>query len=120
MNTMAMSSPSDATNSGMPDCQMLTLFNAQNSLLQESLEYKDHSHVWVCVPEISRLAFHPFSVITCPDADPSWSSSILLQSKVAGKWTKVWLLSLVTCFETRERMFATVAVRLLYDMSYRL
>lgn len=45
--------------------------------------------MWVCVPEISRLCFHPFSVITCPAADPSWNSCILLQSKITGTWTKV-------------------------------
>lgn len=56
--------------------------------MQEGHTYKDGSHVWLAVPEISPLQYHPFCVAST-SSDPRWARHLLLQIKVYDKWTAV-------------------------------
>jgi hypothetical protein len=62
--------------------------------VQEGMTYADSSHVWVCIPKLGLLEYHPFCVAST-SADPEWRSSMLLYCKAFNRWTEVRFVS--TC-----------------------
>jgi hypothetical protein len=55
--------------------------------LQPGVIYEDGCHVWICVPELGWVEYHPYSVASC-SADPLWGNHLLVYSKIYDKWTK--------------------------------
>jgi hypothetical protein len=66
-------------------CKALELVNI---VLQPGVTYEDGCHVWICVPELGWLEYHPFSVASC-SLDPLWRNHLLVHAKVYNKWTTV-------------------------------
>jgi hypothetical protein len=71
------------TNLSVPGTNVLTLLYC----LQAGVTYEDGCHVWICVPELGWVEYHPYSVASC-SADPYWGHSLLIYIKIYNKWTK--------------------------------
>ena len=56
--------------------------------LQDGVTYEDGCHVWLCVPELGWVEYHPFSVASTV-AHPAWRDRMLLHVKVYDRWTSV-------------------------------
>ena len=56
--------------------------------MQDCVEYQDGCHVWICIPKLSLIEYHPFSV-TSSHLVPGWRNTLLLQPKIQNRWTKV-------------------------------
>ena len=56
--------------------------------MQEGMSYEDGAHVWLHLPSISFLDYHPFCVASSA-AIPGWENTLLLQCKSYDKWTDV-------------------------------
>ena len=60
--------------------------------LQDGVTYEDGCHVWLCVPELGWVEYHPFSVASTA-AHPAWRDRMLLHVKVYDRWTSVRTIS---------------------------
>jgi hypothetical protein len=56
--------------------------------MQEGASYSDGGHVWVAIPQLGNLEYHPFSVAST-SADPAWRNCMLLHCKAFDRWTQV-------------------------------